>query len=258
MTDLDGLTGIPTQWAGLSRFLIARICPCSSKGVEVTDATSVFGPVSDVNFELSLNWQSPFENSGPESKLPSLMAMVQSGQIEVVANTLQSFGIGTEKGSTSNTLIEGAKTASSKLEGKTGITKLNSRQVFSGMPPAKISLTLHCRAHSDPQTEVVVPYRRLLSWALPQKLAADGALASLAAADRNIEGFIGAMFPSDAPQMVSFQYKNQRFAPMVIEHLSHPMDGPCDAYGLPLSLSVQLQLSTLTALDKADVATLFR
>jgi hypothetical protein len=41
--------------------------------------------------------------------------------------------------------------------GRTGITKLNSTQIFSGMPPVKFSFTAHFRALTDPQSEVRDP-----------------------------------------------------------------------------------------------------
>ncbi len=256
---LDNTNGVPQQWNGLSRHLIARIYPCDAKGVEVLEVSNVYGPITDANLDLTLNWQSSFENSGPESKLPSIMALIQSGQLGVVANMLQTAGLANEEGSITKRLADTAKEASKSLEGKTGITKLNSRQVFSGMPPIKLTFTMHFRAYSDPESEVGSPYRTLLEWALPKKLAEDGRFEEALRNDgATTEKLLAALFPSEAPTLVGFSYGNERYAPMVIEHIGNPIDGPRDSSGRLIYQAIQLSLSTLTALDKNDVAHIYR
>lgn len=250
--------GLP-QWGNLSSKLIARLYPCDSAGVEIVGAggaSDVRGPVTEAMFEASLNWQSPFENSGPESKAPALMAMLQTGQIATVANALQAVipGDGMISGMLSETAEKTAQYAR-ELEGRTGITKLNSRQVFSGMPPIKLTMVLHFRAVTDPETEVMQPYQRLLEWALPKQLAKDGVLAEVI--KTGTDDLIKALFPSLAPQMVGFTYGNNRYSPMVIESIGNPIDGPMGPTGLPIYRAVQLTLATLTALDKNDVAGIF-
>lgn len=251
-----------TQWGNLSTHLIARLYPCDSRGVEVigpTGPTSILAPITDANFELTLNWQSPFESSGPESKAPALMAMIQTGQIATVANAIQAFIPGNNAVSgLLNDTADKAKQYAKELEGRTGITKLNSRQVFAGMPPIKLTMTMHFRAVSNPQAEVMEPYQRLLEMALPQQLAEDGILPELLKSAKSGEDIVKALFPSLAPHLIGFNYGNNRYSPMVIESVSNPIDGPMDSRGLPLYRAVQLSLATLTALDKNDVARLFR
>ena len=46
-----------------------------------------------------------------------------------------------------------------QFEGRTGITKLNSTQVFTGMPPVKIQVTALLRAWRDSASEVEAPLR---------------------------------------------------------------------------------------------------
>lgn len=263
-TEASGPTAAGTEaahWGDLSAYLMARILPCNSKGEIIAGELPVLGPATDVQFSASFNWQSPFENAGPESKAPTLMAMLQTGQVAVVANALQAVLPG---GPAADLISQGAdiaKRLAADLEGKTGITKLNSRQVFAGMPPIKISLTLHLRAMTDPAAEVMAPYKRLLEWAMPRKLASDGILDQIirntgdTAAD--LANMVKALFPSDAPTMVWLVYGNNRYAPMVIESVENQLDGPMDSSGLPIYRAVNLQLATLTALDKTDVATLF-
>lgn len=247
-----------SQWGGLSEHLFAVIFPCDATGVEAVDtqgiSQAIAAPATDVQMESTLNWQSPFEQAGPESKAPTIMAALQTGQVSTVANALQSQLPAGPAGDFARDLATKTEDFAKSLEGRTGITKLNSRQVFSGMPPVRITLVLHLRAVTDPETEVVAPYQKLLQWAWPQKLAPNGVVSEIITNGGN---FIHAMFPSEAPQMIGFRYGNNRYAPMVIESVSNPLDGPMDSSGRPIYRSVQLTLATLTALDKNDVAPIF-
>lgn len=267
-----------SDWGHLSRHLIARIYPCDSQGIARPLELGVSGPATEVNFDTTLNWQSPFENIGPEAKAPALMAMIQSGSLVPVVNAIQAV-LPAGDGVISSTLQRGSDTlkkAVRDLEGKTGITKLNSRQVFSGMPPIKVTLTLHFRALTDPMAEVVDPYQRLLQMAMPQRLSEDGILAGAIdgaasmdygkfsstgtasdGATSAVDSFLKVMFPSDAPMLVGFIYGNNRYPAMVIESISNPLDGPMDENGRPSYRAVQLTLATLTALDRADIGKMF-
>lgn len=264
ITNAAAESGLP-QWGQLSRHLIARLYLCNASGTELTQEEAnneglllgdVQAPATQVNQEVSLNWQSPFENSGPESKAPTIMAMIQTGQIATIANALQAIIPGDNA---VTNLLKDAATNSAQwatdLEGRTGITKLNSRQVFSGMPPIKITMVLHFRAFSDPQAEVMAPYQRLLEWSLPKQLAKDGVLSELI--KNGGSDFVKSLFPSEAPPLIGFRYMNNRYSPMVIESLGSPLDGPVGRTGLPIYRSVQLSLATLTALDRNDVARIF-
>ncbi len=246
------------SWGALSRHLFANLFPVDSSGASL-GGHPINAPASDVQFQMTLNWQSPFENMGPESKAPTLMALLQTGQVSTVANALSAFFPEGEAGDFLRQLAGTASDIAKDLEGRTSITKLNSRQVFSGMPPIKISMTIHLRAVANADREVMDPYRRLLEWALPQSLAKDGLLPEIASgAQKSAADAVKALFPSLAPTMVGLTYGNNRYSPMVIEDVSHPLDGPMGENGLPLYRAVQLQLATLTALDRGDVATLFR
>lgn len=250
-------TGL-SQWGGLSEFLFAIIFPCDAKGVETLDekglTLGIAAPATEVMFDSTLNWQSAFEQAGPETKAPTIMALLQTGQIAAVANALQSQLPDGPAGDLARDMAKKTENWAKSLEGRTGITKLNSRQVFSGMPPVRITLILHLRAVTDPEAEVVAPYEKLLGWSWPQKLAPNGVVSEIITNGGN---FIHAMFPSEAPQMVGFRYGNNRYSPMVVESISNPLDGPMDSKGRPIYRSVQLTLATLTALDKNDVASIF-
>lgn len=254
------LIGEGSDWGKLSEHLIARIYALNNDGTtDMTELLAVTGPISDASLELTANWQSPFEGAGPEAKAPALMAMLQSGSLVPVLNALQAVNP-IKGGAIGDALSQGSDTlkkAVKDLQGRTGITKLNSRQVFSGMPPIKVSFTLYFRAITDAQMEVMDPYQRLLEWTVPQDLAKDGILSEVIKTTDSVESFIKAMFPSTAPKMVGMTYGNNRYPPMVIESLSHPIDGPMGSDGKPSYRAVQLTLATLTAIDRADVRGLF-
>jgi hypothetical protein len=243
------------QWGNLSQHLIARIYALDDDGIESFAEGDVRGPVTEAQFEATLNWQSPFEATGPESKAPALMAMLQTGQIATLASAVQAAGYSGPGSEHLDSLAQNTREAARSLRGRTGITKLNSRQVFSGMPPIKLTMMMHFRAMTDPVAEVVNPYKRLLEWALPKELAEDGVLAGIIRGDNS--GVLSSLFPSLAPTMIGFSYGNNRYSPMVIESIGNAIDGPMGPTGLPVYRAVQLTLATLTALDKNDVARIF-
>lgn len=264
-------------WGKLNPKLIANFFACDSNGTFDASEDFVNAPITDASIDFTYNWQSPFENTGPESKAPALMAMLQSGQFASVINALQTVlpdALLNASGGMLDEVANKARDVAKSLEGRTGITRLNSRQVFSGMPPIKISLTLHLRALKDPEREIYALYQRLLRWSLPQQLAADGTLSSIIrqggslgseasqngamqALKQSGDATVKALFPSLAPMMVGMTYGGQVFKPMVIETISNPLDGPRYRDGKYTYLPVQITLSTLTALDRSDVAKMF-
>lgn len=265
-----GLLGEGSDWGYLSKHLIARLYACNADGIALdTELLGVTGPVSDLTFEAAMGWQSPFETITPDAKAPVLMGMLQSGSIVPVLNAIQAVVPGSAGDSLLGQSADVARRLAKDLEGRTGITKLNSRQIFSGMPPLKLSFTLYFRATTDAENEVVAPYQRLLEWALPQSLSDSSLLANgitgasgvatdvVANTESAASKFIKIMFPSMAPMMVGFIYGNNRYPAMVIETVSAPLDGPMDSLGRPIYRAVQIGLSTLTALDRNDVKRMF-
>lgn len=249
------------SWGRLNPKLLANLFACDSKGAGLlSEPLTVVGAISEATIEFTYNWQSPFENTGPESKAPALMAMLQTGQLGTVINALQTVLPEVALNAAGGMLDEAAnkaKEVSRSLEGRTGITRLNSRQVFSGMPPIKINLTLHLRALRDPEREINEPYQRLLRWSLPQQLADDSTLTGILKKSGDTAAMVKALFPSMAPLMVGFTYGGQTFKPMVIESISNPLDSPRYRDGNYVYLPVQMTLATLTALDRNDVLGMF-
>lgn len=243
------------EGSGLNKHLIAKIYPVKSQGEPDEDTTIVSAPLTDGNLDLTLNWQSAFENTGTDSKLPAISQLLQSGQASVMLNLIAGLfpnDPDSKIGKVNAALKETAKQADT-LTGRTGITKLNSLQVFTGLPPIKIPITMYFRAWADPQKEVESPINQLFSWALPQDLANSSVLAG--ALEQILEGKVpnlDTVFPSTIPKFVALEYGGRTYKPLVIESIGHPLVLPRAKDGAILSASVQLTLATLTAWGKQD------
>ena len=257
---------LTSDWGadGLSKHLIAKIYPVKKKegsGEYVySDAdVMVAAPLTDGNIDITLNWQSAFENYGTDAKYSTVSQMLQSGQAEVMLNLFSQFLPKDKAGVIGDALREASEKAKSlakdvsQLTGKTGITKLNSLQVFSGLPPIKIPITMYFRAWADPKKEVENPINQLFSWALPQKLA--DSVGENLVKNAKEQGFnLALLFPSDIPRFVALEYGGRTYNPLVIESIGHPLVLPRSKDGAMLSASVQLTLATLTAWGKDDYA----
>jgi len=247
------------QWLGLNPNLLCHIYPVDYSGTRIAGSEVVAPLVDGGTLEASFNWQSPFENAGTESKAPMLAAMLQSGAIQPVLSSLTAAasGTGTAAGNAVASGIGSLSASAKEFEGKTGITKLNSTQIFSGMPPIKLSITLVFRAFANARAEVMKPYEQLWRWALPQELARDGAIAGLIKTatsqdQKDVKDYLHALMPSRAPMLVGIQYKKRILAPMVIESISEPLDSPITETGDYARLLIPITISTLSALDKND------
>lgn len=236
------------SFTGLNPLLLGRFYPQTrdENANWIADLTEpeVTAPLTQAGMELSMTWQSPFEGAGVESKFPDLAQMAQAGMF---APVLKAIGGRLEDGAVKRRLDSWAKSAD-KLVGRSGVTKLNSTQVFSGMPPVKIQVTALFKAHRDPASEVELPIRTLQQWALPQELAKDGVMAEFIRSD--VDPLT--LMPSKVPRCIGFMYKNRIFSPMVIESISDPLDAPIDRKGNRIHATLQMTLCSLTALDKND------
>ena len=245
---------LTSLWDGLSPHLIATFYEVAKTDNDTwaridgkTDPIAVKAPLIESNMEVTLNWQSPFEQSGAESKAPALMAMLQSGALQPVVDAVMGkTGDAGDAQNKSNAFLK-------QFEGRTGITKLNSTQVFNGMPPIKITVTALFRAWRSAVSEVESPFNKLMEWALPIELSKDGSLlARSIEAAKGEKGYLDALMPSAAPTRIAMQYKGRIFSPLVIESIGMPMGSPVDKGGRFVELAVPLTLCTLTAIDRKD------
>jgi hypothetical protein len=258
---------LSSDWTGLNPKLLAKFYPLKlgadggwtqsmdtrkvsdASDFTVFDGVEVWCPITDAQSEMTFNWHSPFEGAGAESKAPTLSAMLQSGSLNAGVQA-----VGEKIGGSAAT--DAASSALSSAQGRAGITKLNSTQVFQGMPPVKLSLTAHFRAIVDPQKEVRDPISMLKQWAVPQYLAPDSVIAN-AIKNGASEPGIETLFPSMVPQIIGMRYGDMTWAPLVIESISEPISGPRDVNGVLISSSVTLSLATLTAIDRQDIQRIY-
>ena len=199
-----------------------------------------------------------------DSANPTLAAVAQSGLADDLSQKLmahaESLGVG--QGDVMQQIQSGLAGAAGQAAGRTGMTKLNSRQIFAGQSPLKISMTLLLRAWEDPYGEVQKPFQTLLQMAYSAKLAENqldfdsGALAAEiqtngALSSQSAQEAVKALFPSEAPKPVILTYKGERYPPMVIESIGKPLDAPYSPMG-DIWLEVPLTLSSVQALDYPD------
>jgi hypothetical protein len=267
----SGATRILTsQWGSLSDHLLAKFYPVrrmeSGTGWEqssgqnaltdtytVDDGVEVWAPISDGHSELTASWHSPFEGAGAEGK--TISSMLQSGAATSFAQALSGLGLIKENfGDVGQRAVDFLR----DIEGRTSITKLNSTQVFQGMPPLKITLTAHFRALMDPVSEVRAPLQQLREWAVPQVLAADGLLANAVSSSGGSKSgvarkVIETLYPSKTPQLIGMKYGDMLLQPLCIESISETFTNPRSDKGVMVSSSVQITLSTITALDRRDI-----
>lgn len=245
------------SFTGLSQHLIASIYPMKRVGDGAlwerdNSETPFSAPLTQATLEMASNWTSPFESAGIESKFPALAQMAQSGMFRDVLHALG--GRIPDENARTKEFVDGIESSARKLVGRSGVTKLNSTQVWQGAAPIKIQVTAFLRAFKGPIAEVEEPLKRLQSWVVPRRLAPDGVLASVIKDGATLL----ALMPSEVPTIVGFAYKNRIFQPMVIESCSDPLDAPIDRYGHRISASVQITLCSLTAMDRADWAQTYK
>lgn len=232
-------TALTSQWGGLSPHLIASFFVVKRSVVNNRarwdrddSKAEVRAAITDGNVETTLNWQSPFENMGPDQKLSTFSALIQADGFSSWISQLKALFPNSDT-------VDSLQAKASSLEGRSNLTKLNSTQVFTGMPPLKISVTAHFRAFSDAATEVRDPMNQLMEWAVPRSIAPD------IISDPKL-------FPSEVPETLGMKFADMLFAPIVIESIPFPLTGPRDENGVLTHASMALQLASLTAWDKDD------
>lgn len=236
--------------------LIAQIFECNDTGGFIGDIIVAAPPIDTAAINLVLNWVSPFESVGTEAKAPALTALLQSGQAQSVVTAIDSLipeslrsAIPTGVADVLKRGQDGLNEALVTLQGRSSMTKLNSRQVFSNMPPVKFPLTLYFRAWQNAYNEVERPIDQLMTWALSKKIADKSVLQGLADSKKiTLEG----LFPSLIPSFVGLRYGGKSYGPLVIESIDDPIICPRDSDLNRVSASVTINLATLAAIDRED------
>lgn len=255
MTTQAAVKPLSSDWTGLNPNLIATFRAVKREKVGdqfqwigVPGSPVVAAPITEANIEHTINWQSPFENVGADQRFSSLSALLQTGALaplgmlwdqfirQIPDSVLQQYGVNKQA----------ATSALTALEGKSSVTKLNSTQVFNGLPPMKISFTAHFRAEVNPQEEVEQPLSQLIAWALPKSIVDDGILAQAA------QGKAQSPWPSETPTIIGMQYAGRSFMPLVIESVPYPLSAPRDPNGRMLSAQIPMVVASLSAWDAND------
>ena len=243
---------LQSKWGALSEVLLASVYAVDPTGAPDAAQPVVLGPITDATIESTANWQSPFEQMGFEAKIPAIMAMIQTG----AASSALQWLLGKPNTGPDAGLLDRLNADVQDFArtgwGRSGMTKLNSTQVFTGSPPVKMQLTMHFRAFDDAKAEVQAPVDQLMRWHLARELAEDGNIVSAFKDFQENKGFLKRLLPSVAPQMVALTFGGYTFSPMVLENISFPLTVPRTRAGDPVRVAVQMSLATLTALDAND------
>lgn len=235
-----------SNWGAIHPDLIAVFHQIDAQG----NATGVSfkALVKDGNIEQQFNWSSPFETLTAESRHPTLMAAAQSGAFGELTQAILG---GTEQSAEQSGVVKTLKEFADSAVGKTGITKVNSRQVFAGHAPLKVTMTLVFRAWQDPQSEVAAPFAALQQMAYPPHMA-ENVLHEAAGKEGLTQKGLALLFPSDAPLFVRLTYKGETYPPLVFESIGKPLDSPYSPMG-DLWLEVPVALESYQSLDWQDI-----
>ncbi len=238
-------TVLTSEWGKLSEHLVASFWEVDRAGKRVDPDLTLKAPLLDPSLEVTLNWQSPFENVGSDV-LPTLQQLLSSGEAKKNAGLIDEF--------LSKFVDLDLSAAVATLEGKASITKLNSTQIFNGMPPIKFQVTLLFRAWKDAKREVEQPLEQFMKWALPVHLDNTTGLQRVSKAVNDEISGKEAFLPSQTPVFIAMKYKNRIYKPLVVESVSVPLSSPIDKNGNFVELSVPVQLASLAAIDRNDWA----
>lgn len=220
----------------------ARIRLCDKKGAGIDDE-QVVAIATDGDLTIEGQYSTPFENSNPEHRLPTLMGMLQSGDwVTTLDSVAGAFGI---------SLSDDKKSSLNTLEGRSNLTKVNSTQIFVNSS-VQLSMTLVFSAWEDAKVEVEDQISLLQKWALPQELS-EGSLVSSVVEGMSLES----LFPSLVPPYVSIHYGNKRYLPLLIQHVSTPLVVPMDKDGNRMSIQVSVTFLSRTAWDANDINNLY-
>lgn len=257
---------------GLNKNLVVKIRPVVEGNFEGgqgqqtysidTSQPTVESIFEDADFSIESQYSTPFESSNPEGRLPNLMGMIQSGQINAAYYSL--FALSNDPTGVGATVAQGVSMAANvtgvgdmlsesedKLQGLLGrsnFTKLNSRQIFTSSNSVRITGTLFFQAWANAKVEVEDALQQLQIWASAAELSKQSLLVGGIK-----DGFSEAMFPSIIPPLVQLQYGGKTYSPMVIESVSAPITAPMTKDGDRIAVRVQVVFLSLTAWDAQNI-----
>lgn len=249
-------------WGSVSKHKFAEFNVCTTSldenNNEViaidTNQPTIRAFLVDGDKTMESQWQTPFENSNPELKMPMLVAGLQTGQ------TLDAMGRMADKAQ--NTILGGAVKAARELlspfsqfaesvKGKTNLNKVNTTQVFLSTASVRLNLSLFFIAFGNAKIEVEEKIMQLESWTVPKFLSDQSVLTDV------IEQGSAGLFSGIIPPYISLTTHGKTYWPFIIESVSAPIVTPIDEHGNRLNLAVNLSMVSRTAWDAADVRKLY-
>lgn len=232
------------DYGQLSQILHARIRLCDKEGKPL-DGEQVVAVAVDGDLSVESQYSTPFDNSNPEHRLPTLIGMLQSGNWVDTLGTIAKNTFGIE-------ISQDQESTLRSLEGLSSLTKVNSTQIFTSTQSVSINMTLLFSAWRSAKTEVEDQLKNLLQWALPAKLEEGSLLANLSE-QKNLKS----LFPSKVPPYVSLHYGGKKYLPMLIQSVSTPLVVPMDADGDRIQVQVPVHFLSRTAWDAQNIVDTF-
>lgn len=200
---------------------------------------------------MESQWQTPFENSNPELKMPMLMAGLQTGQTMISMGAAAPAILGETALAVTKSAMQPIADFVKSVQGHTNLNKVNTTQVFLSTASVRLNLSLFFIALSDAKIEVEEKIMRLESWAVPAKLSQGTVLTDV------IEQGVAGLFSGVIPPYISLTTHGKTYWPFILESVSAPIVTPIDEHGNRLNLAVNLSLMSRTAWDAEDVRKLY-
>lgn len=252
---MTGRKALASKWDGLSPHLLATIERCDKAGAVVAKYPAVVAPLKDMSFSIEAGWDPAFANAN-RSALGALAELGAGvvGLSGLVGSTSGGGVLGQMAGEVSDWAQKSVGGIAGALEGKTGMTKLNTTLIYTGGGDYQLEATAIFRAFSDPLREVEQPASALMSWVLPAHLEAGSRLVGAAGAAMSGESVLNAWFPSSSPPYVRLTYRGKTYGPMVVRSASNQPGGPCDSRGRLVYDEVRFSLRSWMAADADDWA----
>lgn len=200
---------------------------------------------------MESQWQTPFENSNPELKMPMLMAGLQTGQTMISMGAAAPAILGETALAVTKSAMQPIADFVKSVQGHTNLNKVNTTQVFLSTASVRLNLSLFFIALSDAKIEVEEKIMRLESWAVPAKLSQGTVLTDV------IEQGVTGLFSGIIPPYISLTTHGKTYWPFILESVSAPIVTPIDEHGNRLNLAVNLSLMSRTAWDADDVRKLY-
>lgn len=236
----------PSNFGKLSDVYQVRIRRCDKEGALIESSDQVVAVALDGELHLEGQYSTPFENSNPEQRMPSLIGMLQSGDWVNTADSVMQGVFGVVIG-------EDMKESMNALEGRSNLTKTNSTQIFVASAPVSIPMTLYFEAWESAKIEVENQIKLLSQWVLPEKLEKGSLIGSFAEGQS-----LQSLFPSIVPPYVAVFYGGKKYVPMIVSSVSQPLVVPMDKEGNRMALQVPINLLSRTAWDAENINQIYR